>query len=142
MSAEFAVRRAAINTPYLFQSAGTHAAPEIAALPHVGTYLQQIGLDVAGHTPRRLSREIVSSSSLVIARGNAHARFIDEMFKVRSVLFMDVATGQQTALPAVGDIMEDYTKEPERANAHIALTIDTILSHADAFVRNLPLYLK
>lgn len=142
MSAEFATRRAAINRPYVFQSAGTHAAPEIMALPHVGVYLNQIGLDVAGHTPRRLDREIVSSSNLVIAMGEDHARFMDEVFKVRSVLFMDVATGQKTALPDVGDIMQDYTKEPERANAHIAHTIDTILAHANAFVQNLPLYLK
>jgi protein-tyrosine phosphatase len=142
MSAEFAARRAGLHTPYIFQSAGTHAAPEITAMPYVGTYLNQIGLDVAGHTSRRLDRDILSSANLVIAMAENHLKFIDESFNVRSLLFMDVATGQKTTLPDVGDVIADHTKEPERANAHIALTIDTIISNANSFVQNLPHYLK
>lgn len=142
MTAEFAARIHAKNLPYTFHSAGTHSHPDIRALPHVGEYLQQIGLDVLSHKPRLLAQPLLDKTDFVIAMSDDHKSWIQKTFQRDCHLFLEVATGQPVTLPDVCDVLEDHTKDPEAANAHISRTIDIIVANTKPFVERLPSYFK
>lgn len=141
MTAEFAARLQAESLPYSFHSAGTHSRPDIQALPHVGEYLRQVGFDVLAHRPRLLDEGILRSTDLVIAMSDDHKRWIEETFQRKCHLFLEVARGETATLPDVCDVMEDHTKDPEAANAHISKTIDIIIANAKPLIARLPTYL-
>lgn len=128
MTAEYALRRelARRGEPVVVSSAGIEDLPQMVR-PYVRSYLAGHGLDVSAHARRTLTRDMLSSAELVVAMSGDHRDFIWSRFQTRTPLFLELCTADRTELPDVDEAVPDYLTNREAAEAHMRLTIDTII---------------
>lgn len=60
----------------LVKSAGTGAAPDIAASAHSVTALARKGIDISAHRSQRLSYDLIQEADLILVMEEAHRRHI------------------------------------------------------------------
>ena len=63
-----------------FASAGTHAAPDLAATPAAVAAAGNIGVALRWHRSRQLTPQIVAEADLLVALDQEHADYIAEHF--------------------------------------------------------------
>jgi protein-tyrosine phosphatase len=124
-------------------SAGTIARPEKPIRPDVVEALARWGVDVSDHKPRRLTREILEETDLVVAMNTDHQKFIADNFGLRVPLYMDVVNGSGLPFPDLPDVLPDYKRKEneDAAHAFVNASVDRIFRFRDAVAARLPLFL-
>ena len=133
MTAEFALRALiAREEPTLAPqirvgSAGIEAKPQ-AIHPLVVDRLREYGLDVSAHRQRRLDAEMLSATTLCLAMGRDHQRFIQSTFAQTVPLFNDEVYGQDEPVPDVWEAVPDWQSNKQAAAAHTVGVIDYLIA--------------
>ena len=117
-------------------SAGTDDYPHVVG-PYTRGYLLARGFDVSSHQRRTLTREILAASQLVVAMSTDHQALIQQRFKRKVPLFLEVCGEAAEWLPDIEDVIPDYQTNRPAVEAHVRKTIDRIVELAPRMAVNI-----
>jgi hypothetical protein len=80
-----------------------------------------------------VTREILEAAGLVVAMSTDHQRFLQARFGVRAPLYLEACGGACAPLPDIEEVVLDYRTNIAAVQAHVRLTIDTIIEAAPPF---------
>lgn len=130
VSAEYALRRVALNVPQLeIASAGTIASP-MDFFPTVLTTLAARGIDPKNHLQRKLTKDIISWANLVIAMGEDHRTFIDQEFGIAAPLYLELAGHGELPILDLHEALPNYREVPQRADEYVSQIVNQIVDLA------------
>lgn len=136
--AEHAVKaRLGPDSRLLVGSAGIEAKPQTLH-PMIADYLRAKGADPSGHVQRRLTRELLECTDLVIAMGLDHRAFIREQFGRDVPLFNQVCFGREEPVLDVHEAMPDWASNMDAVQAYVRSVVDHIWEAAPALLARLP----
>ena len=139
LTAEYALRRElGPQSTLAVASAGTDDYPHVVR-PNVRDYLREKGLDVSAHRRRTLTRDILSGAAFVVAMSTDHQRFIRERFDLQVPLFLEACGGKCEPLPDIEEVVLDYRTNVAAVDAHVRMTIDTIIESTPRLAREIQL---
>lgn len=142
MVAEYALRKVASDAQqWCFQSAGTRAEPQ-EVHPAVQSELLEMGYDVSQHSQRKITKEVLDSSDLVISMSTDHYEALQRDYDHTSYLFWDVCKGEKKAFLDVDEAVPDYKTNKDAAYEYARQAVKIITGNADVLLSRLPLFIK
>jgi protein-tyrosine-phosphatase len=124
-------------SPYRIGSAGIEAkAQEVHEW--VKHCLREKGADVSGHVPRRVTRELLQETDLVVAMSRDHQAFIKQAFGRDAPLFKQLCYGRDDPIPDLHERYPNWEQDLTLAQAYVTSVIDMIWDDIPAFVYKLP----
>jgi protein-tyrosine phosphatase len=105
-------------------SAGIQANPE-GIHPIVKEELNKRGIDYSKHVQRKVTKEILDSSNLVVSMTTFHKDFLKEKFNHDSILFNELCFGKNEDFLDFPDILQE-TNSKEKAEEYIRIAIKEI----------------
>ena len=142
MIAEYALKQVlGADPPYLVESAGTEATPQVM-VPLLLNSLSQRGIDPTKHRQRRITRELFDRTDLVVAMGLDHREFFTQNFGQQVPLFNEISHRRAESVLDTNEAIPDYATNPEARDEHIRRVVDHICDSIPGFVTRLPIYLE
>ncbi|HZC81445.1 MAG TPA: hypothetical protein VE222_06950, partial [Nitrospiraceae bacterium] len=125
------------ESPYVVGSAGIAALPQPFP-PLIHHHLLEKGIDPSQHVQRRLTRELLESTDLVVAMGLNHREFIRQHFDREVLLFNQVCFQKEEPILDVHEAVPQWDVNLVAARDHIRSVIDHIWEAMPAFLARLP----
>jgi protein-tyrosine phosphatase len=137
VAAEYALKTLAEPPfPYLVGSAGIEAKLQ-PVREWIVRGMREKGVDVSGHRPRRLTRELVDRADLVVAMSRDHRDFISSTFGVEAPLFKEVCYGLDQSIPDLHEVYPDWEQDLPLARKYVSSVIDMIWEDMRSFAEKL-----
>lgn len=135
--AEYAMKaRLGEQSSCLVASAGIEAKPQVvhAWVQHC---LCEKGADVSEHRPRRLTRELLEATDLVVAMSRDHQTFIHQEFGVEAPLFKQICYGHDEPILDLHEIHPNWEQDLNLARAYVSSVVDMIWDDIPSFISKL-----
>ncbi|MCS6288133.1 MAG: low molecular weight phosphatase family protein [Nitrospira sp.] len=110
---------------YLIGSAGIEASPQ-EIHPEVLAGLLEKGVDPSRHRQRKLTRDLIEATDVVIAMGRNHQAWIRGEFGREVPLFNHVCYGIDQSILDIHEIIPDWRDRPDRSRDYLRFVIDHI----------------
>jgi len=137
--AEYALKaRLGPESTYVVGSAGIEALPQPFP-PLIHHRMLEKGSDPSPHVQRRLTRELVEKTDLVVAMGLNHREFIRRHFGREVLLFNQMCFQKEEPILDVHEAVPQWNVNLGAARDHILSIIDYIWEAMPAFLARLPL---
>lgn len=78
-------------------SAGTSVIKQPIGF-NVKKTLSELGIDVSSHKQTKLNSDLIKENDLIVAMGENHKYFVENHFKVKSTLFLDICYNIKSGL--------------------------------------------
>ncbi|MEW6543842.1 MAG: hypothetical protein AB1411_09565 [Nitrospirota bacterium] len=138
VAAEYALKaHLGPDSGYLVGSAGIEAVPQ-PLHPVILARLREKGADPSRHAQRRLTRELVEASDLVVAMGLDHREFILRRFGRRAPLFNELCYGREEPILDVHEAVPDWEVNQEAARDYAFSVIESVWAAMPALLARLP----
>lgn len=121
---------------YLIGSAGIEAAPQ-AIHPIVLAYLLKKGVDPTPHRQRKLTRDLIESTSLTVAMGSNHQEWIRQEFGRDVRLFNHFCYRLDQPILDIHEAIPDWRDRPESSREYMQAVIDHIWDGVPHLVEHL-----
>jgi len=142
MTAEYALRAALGSCDSVHvHSAGLIDAPH-EIQPFVRDYLHERGIDISGHVPKRLDRQMLDRAHLAVAMDVEHRHQIQERYGLRLPLFSQIAYDTESPLLDVGEVIPDWRTNENAAREYGASVMDTIFDGMPGFISRMPAFVR
>lgn len=125
-------------SPYRISSAGIDARPQ-PVHEWVKHCLQAKGADVSGHLQRRLTRELVEETDLIVAMSRNHQEFLQREFGRHAPLFKRLCYGRDEPILDLHEQYPDWERDPVLARRYVVSIIDMIWTDLPSLLYKLPL---
>jgi protein-tyrosine phosphatase len=113
------------NNLLVVGSAGIEAKPQ-SIHPWIQRCLCERGADVATHVPRRLTRELLEGTDLIVAMSRDHQTFIHQEFEVEVPLFKQVCYGRDEPILDLHEAHPNWEQDLNQAQAYVSSVIEMI----------------
>jgi protein-tyrosine phosphatase len=124
--AEYATRlQLGVDNPYLVGSAGIEAKTQ-SVHPWVQHCLREKGADVSKHVQRKLTRELLEGTGLVVAMSRDHQAFIHQEFEVDVPLFKEICYGRDEPILDLHEVHPNWEQDLDLARTYVSSVIDMI----------------
>lgn len=110
---------------YLIGSAGIEASPQ-EIHPVVLAGLLEKGVDPSRHRQRKLTRDLIEETAVVIAMGRNHQAWIRGEFGREVPLFNHVCYGIDQPILDVHEIIPDWRDQPDQSRDYLQFVINHI----------------
>jgi len=142
MTAEYALKaRLDPRSPIQVSSAGTLAIPQ-EMHPDVRAYLMQRGMDPSRHQQRRVSKDLLHATDLVIAMSTDHQAYLYDTFQCRAPLFNEICHGRSEPLLDVWEAIPTWKTDLEAARYYAIYIMEYICASIPGLLQNLGTYVK
>ena len=125
------------RSSYLVTSAGTEAKPQ-SVHAWVQYCLREKGADVSGHVQRRLTRELVEATDLVVAMSRDHQMFICQEFEFKVPLFKQICFGRDESILDLHEVHPNWEQDLNLARNYVSSVIDMIWDDMPSFISRFP----
>lgn len=122
---------------YLIGSAGIEALPQ-EIHPVVLAGLREKGVDPSGHRQRKLTRDLIEETAVVIAMGRNHQAWIRGEFGREVPLFNHVCYGIDQPILDVHEIIPDWREQPDQSRDYLQFVIDHIWGGVPHLLNRVP----
>ena len=138
MTAEHCLRHAlGPSSPYRAASAGTVAIMQPMA-DFIRNRLLHLGVDPSAHLQRKLSREILEESDLVVAMGCDHQEFIRSNFGLDAYLFNRICFGRDEPVLDISEVLPmNWETDMSAACKYGESVVEYIYRAMPAFISNM-----
>ena len=143
MSAEYCFNKLIGEKDYLAESAGT-VAQELGIDDRIVDELTTLEINCSKHEPRRLTKEILLESDLIVAMSFSHQKSIKEQFGIETPLFNEIAFGKKEGVRDIEEAIHAYytnNDNHDKVNAYIKKKGDDIYDSMNAFIENMDKFL-
>ena len=113
------------NNLCLVGSAGIEAKPQ-PVHPWIQHCLRQKGVDVSKHVQRKLTRELMEATDLVVAMSRDHQTFIREEFGAEVPLFRQICCGRDEPILDLHEVHPNWEQDLNLARNYVSSVIDII----------------
>lgn len=121
----------------LVGSAGIEAKPQ-PVHAWVRHCLREKGADVSKHMPRKLTRELLEGSDLVVAMSRDHQIFIHQEFGVDVPLFKQICYGRDEPIFDLHEVHPNWEQDLALARTYVSSVIDMIWDDIPSLLSKLP----
>lgn len=125
------------NKLCLVGSAGIEAKPQ-SIHPWIQGYLREKGADVSKHVQRKLTRELLEGTDLVVAMSCDHQMFIHREFGVGVPLFKQLCSGRDEPILDLHEAHPKWEEDLNQARTYVASIIDMIWDDIPSLLSKLP----
>ena len=141
VAAQYSFNKLNKNTNIIAESAGTSAIDNTAnplLEKDLIANLKKDHLNVKGHKPRRINKEILEKADLIVAMSKEHKECIKDTFGKESVLFKQVCYGKDESVDDMEDIYPNWKDgHIEQAKEYLRKTIDYLDNSMPKFIENM-----
>ncbi len=128
MTAEYALKNLLGERSDVYvHSAGLVDAPH-DVVDFVSDYLQRKGIDVCRHVPRKITADILHSSTVAVAMDVSHQQEIARGYGVQLPLFNEMAYNEGTSMLDVWEVVPDWRNNEAAAREYGHSLMDKIFS--------------
>jgi protein-tyrosine-phosphatase len=113
------------NSLCVVGSAGIEARPQ-SIHPWIEHYLRQKGADVSKHVQRKLTRELLEGTDLVVAMSCDHQMFIHQEFGVDVPLFKRICSGRDEPILDLHEVHPNWEQDLNLARTYVSSVIEMI----------------
>jgi len=122
---------------YLIGSAGIEALPQ-EIHPVVLAGLREKGVDPSRHRQRKLTRDLIEETAVIIAMGRNHQAWIRGEFGREVPLFNHVCYGIDQPILDVHEIIPDWREQPDQSRDYLQFVIDHIWGGVPHLLNRVP----
>ena len=139
VAAEYALKTLLCErSDYVIGSAGIAANPQ-PVHEWIAQYLRQKGVDVSQHRPRRLTRELLNQTGLVVAMSRDHRGFIGTTYGRKVPLFKEFCYGLDEPIYDLHERYPNWEQDLALAREYVSSVIETIWHDMPTFFEKLSL---
>jgi protein-tyrosine phosphatase len=106
-------------------SAGIEAKPQ-SVHPWIQQCLREKGADVSTHVQRKLTRELLEGTDLVVAMSRDHQTFIHQEFEVDVPLFKQICYGRDEPILDLHEAHPNWEQDRNQAQTYVSSVIEMI----------------
>lgn len=106
-------------------SVGIEAKPQ-SVHPWVRHCLKEKGADVSTHMQRKLTRELLEGTDLVVAMSRDHQTFIRQVFEVDVPLFKEICYGRDEPILDLHEAHPNWEQDLNLAKTYVSSVIEMI----------------
>ncbi len=125
------------HSPYRIGSAGIDAKPQ-PVHDWVKDCLRDKGADVSGHIQRRLTKELVAETDLIVAMSRNHQVFVQREYGRQAPLFKQLCHGLDEPIPDLHEQYPDWERDLALARRYVVSIIDMIWMDLPSLLYKLP----
>ena len=118
-------------------SAGIEAKPQ-SVHPWIQQCLREKGADVSRHVQRKLTRELLEGTDLVVAMSRDHQAFIHQEFGVDVPLFKQICYGRVEPILDLHEVHPNWEQDLHLAQTYVSSVIDMIWKDIPSLLSKLP----
>ena len=122
---------------YIIGSAGIEASPQ-EIHPVVLAGLLEKGVDPSRHRQRKLARDLIEATTVIVAMDRNHQAWIRGEFGREVPLFNHVCYGIDQPILDVHEIIPDWRDQPDQSRDYLRLVIDHIWDGVPHLLDRLP----
>jgi protein-tyrosine phosphatase len=125
------------NHLYSVGSAGIEAKPQTIH-PWIQHYLWKKGVDLSQHVQRKLTRELLEETDLVLAMSRDHQTFIRQEFGIGVPLFRQICAGRDEPILDLHEVHPNWEQDLSLARTYVSSVIDMIWDDVRLLLSKLP----